>query len=190
MKKCSKKALWIWISAAVLAVLFFSALLFFIRRAPLAQDELIAQHIQQLSAAFKKIDADCGIVGFEDEGGSRKKCYIDFLNVKTFTGSEIGALNVLYPDRWHGPYMDDNPTVQERFYYVMRSHNRYYVVPGDGIRLSNGKIIGKDLIVDENSDIDQLINDPAGLRYKDKPLAVKLDLKIEAQRNPMPLANE
>jgi len=107
------------------------------------------------------------------------------LNITSFSGSEAGALNVLYPDKWHGPYLKDNPTIQERFYYIMKIRGSFYIIPGDGIKLSNGKTIGKNLMIDENSDIESMMKDPKSLSFKNQPLAAKLELKLEQKVKPL-----
>ncbi|KKR96912.1 MAG: hypothetical protein UU47_C0005G0025 [candidate division TM6 bacterium GW2011_GWE2_41_16] len=184
-KKNNKRLIYTWITTVILAVLFIATVWFLVKSAPYTQDEIILQHIKLLSETFKKVDTECGIVGFEDEGGSRKKCYIDFLNITSFSGSEAGALNVLYPDKWHGPYLKDNPTIQERFYYIMKIRGSFYIIPGDGIKLSNGKTIGKNLMIDENSDIESMMKDPKSLSFKNQPLAAKLELKLEQKVKPL-----
>jgi len=166
--------------ASLVAIAFTSVfvflLWFFIRRAPLAHDEIMVGQIQKIASLLKKIDNECGIIGFEDEGGSRKKCYIDFLTIKSFIGSEAGSVNLLHPEKWQGPYIEDNPTIQEHYYYVIKIKDTYYIVPGDGVKLSNGKVIGKDIIIDSNSDIEKMMTDPKELNFKGSPLAAKLEL--------------
>ena len=63
-------------------------------------DVMIAEHIEQLSAIFKRIGKECGIIDFEHQ-----RNYIDFLNVIAFEGSEVGPMNLRYPTKWQGPYV-------------------------------------------------------------------------------------
>jgi len=133
---------------------------------------LIADHIEQLAQTFKKIDDDV-----EVQNIMRDKSYIDFLNVVSFTGSEIGSLNVAYPDRWKGPYMQDNPTMQGKVYEIIKTREGYYIVPGEGVKLENGKIIGKDILFTYDTDMESLVNDTIGLEYQRRPLIAPLSFK-------------
>lgn len=135
-------------------------------------DYLIANHIEQLAQAFHKIDEDAHIQEILHD-----RNYIDFLNVINFTGSAVGSLNVAYPQQWKGPYMQENPTLQGKLYEIVKTKSGYYIVPGQGVRLENGKIIGKDIVFDREADMTSLINENVGLLYKGKQLVAQLALK-------------
>jgi hypothetical protein len=162
--------------AIALITLFVGTLWFFMRKAPLERDEIIIGQLQKIKTALEKVHQDCTIIGFEDEGGNRNKCYIDFLTIKSFVGSEAGSLNLSHPEKWQGPYLNDNPTMQECFYYIIKIDGDHYIVPGNGIKLANGKTIGKEIIIDEKSDIKTMIAPNGDLNFKGSTLAVKLDL--------------
>jgi hypothetical protein len=144
-----------------------------LRDAKTESDVIIAKDVQQLAAIFKRIDAKCKIIDFESQ-----KNPIGFLNVKGFVGSELGTMNLAYPQRWEGPYVNDNPTVQEKLYMIVKTKKGYFVTPGDGVRLGNGKVIGKDLILDENADIAAMMNDKKALLFEDSVLAVPLHVGV------------
>lgn len=128
--------------------------------------KLTAQTVEELALIFKKIDKTCKILSFEHE-----KNYIDFLTVERFIGSEIGAMNLVHPENWAGPYLRDNPTIQEQYFVIVDTPNGYYIAPGDGVKLANGKIVGKDIILNKNTDFDALIKDKEVLSFEGKPLA-------------------
>lgn len=115
-------------------------------------DYAIVQDMQRLGQIFDQINVDCGVVGFEHE-----RSYVDFLNVEKFAGSEVGAMNLLYPDKWQGPYVHDNPTVHEQQYVVVGHNTGYYLVPGDGVKLSTGKVVGVDIILDAHADLPAML---------------------------------
>lgn len=141
--------------------------------------KLVAEHIEKLASIFKKIDETCGIDHFDEE-----KNRIDFLNVKSFVGSKVGSLTVQHPERWQGSYIDVNPTAQDKPYVVVKTSAGYYIAPGDGVKLSNGKIIGKDIVIDKNTDFEKLTRDPSGLLYENHPLAVLIKRHGEKARCP------
>jgi hypothetical protein len=142
---------------------------------------IIAEDIALLSALFKKINDDVGIVDFRYP----QQNYIDFLNVISFEGSEIGTMIVHNPKKWKGPYVRDNPLVQGKYYQVVKTKYGYYITPGDGVRLSNGKVIGKDIVIDKNSDIEKMVHDPHLLQFKGRNLATKIELSQEKSTIPM-----
>ncbi|MGC2310430.1 MAG: hypothetical protein WA432_02310 [Candidatus Babeliaceae bacterium] len=135
-------------------------------------DVLIAEHIKKLSEIFKKIDDVCGIIDFDHD-----KNYIDFLNVKSFSGSEVGSMNLKHPEKWQGPYLPENLTMQEQPYMIVKTKKGFFIVPGEGVKLANGKIIGKDMVFTHDTDIAKLMFDTNALLFNDQPLAAPVLLK-------------
>lgn len=132
-------------------------------------DALIVQDIKKLSSIFDSIKNNAGIQSFEHQ-----KNYIDFLTVKDFIGSEIGSMNLNHPEKWQGPYVDDNPTVQDKYYLVVQTNNGYFITPGEGVKLANGKVIGKNILLDKDADVRAMISDKSYLLSEYGPLAVEI----------------
>ncbi len=133
----------------------------------------IVRQVNTLRSTLKKIDTDCRILSFDLE-----KNYITFLTVEAFAGSEVGAMNIAYPTKWHGPYAEETPTIQGKYYYVLKHKDGYYIVPDDGVRLRGNKVLGQDIVITSTTDIDALIKQyPMSLTYNNKPLIQKLDLR-------------
>ena len=135
------------------------------------RDEIIASDVAKLTKIFRQIDKDCKITGFDYQ-----KNYIDFLNVKGFEGSEVGAMNLMYPANWKGPYLKDNPTVQNKAYQVIKTKYGHFIAPGHAMVLSSGKVVGKDIILDENADIEKMASKGGPLFNDGVPLARKLNI--------------
>lgn len=131
----------------------------------------IAQDIAQLATIFAKIDATAGILGFDHQ-----KNEINFLNIKKdgFVGSELGSMNLIDPKKWDGPYFTQVPKIQEEDYMIVRTKKGYFITPGDGVKLPNGKIIGKDIILDEDADIESMMHDDQALAYRGQALAAPI----------------
>lgn len=134
-------------------------------------DQLIVEQIGQLVTIFNKIDTRCRIIDFEHE-----KNYIDFLTVKSFVGSMVGAMNLTFPNQWEGPYLQENPTIQDQQYLIVKTKKGYYIVPGDGVKLSNGKIMGRDIVIHYDTNIQALTHDPLGLSYEGHALAAPITM--------------
>jgi len=132
---------------------------------------LIIQDIAQLKAIFEKIDNPCRIIDFDLQQNS-----INFLTIKKggFVGSELGSMNVALPKKWDGPYLQDNPTMDGKEYMVVRSTKGYFITPGNGVTLPNGKIIGKDIILDKDANIGCMMFEENALSYKKTPLAAHI----------------
>lgn len=156
--------------AVILGLIGFSVFTF---RARKARDKgiMLASDIANLAQIFQKIDATAGIAGFDFP-----KNEINFLNIKKdgFIGSEVGSMNLIRPARWEGPYVNEISSLQEQSYMVVRTKHGYFITPRDGVRLPNGKVIGADIIIDENSDIDAMSNDDNFLAYNSSPLAARI----------------
>lgn len=141
-------------------------------------DQIIAQEVKQLVDVLKTIDKTCKIIDFDYQ-----KNPINFLNVQKFTGSEVGPMNLAYPKKWAGPYLLDNPTIQQKEYMVVRTKQGYFVTPGEGVRLGNGKVVGKDIVLDEDAKIPALMRDPNGLQSEGKALAAPLHVGMSPVQN-------
>jgi len=137
----------------------------------ITSDVIIVQEVKELVEIFKRIDKECKIINFDYQ-----KNNINFLNVEKFEGSEVGPMNLTYPQNWKGPYLKDNPTIQNKEYQIVRTKKGYFITPGDGVTLSNGKVVGKDIVLDENADIQKMMADEKALNFKGKALAAPLNI--------------
>lgn len=135
--------------------------------------DFISQDIAHLVSIFEDINNTAGILSFDHQ-----KNDINFLNIKKdgFIGSEIGSMNLIHPDKWQGPYEKEIPRIEEEDYMVVRTKKGYFVAPGDGVKLPNGKIIGKDIILDEDADIEAMMHDEQMLAYDGKALAARIQI--------------
>lgn len=159
------------IAMGVFASLFVISLYMLFRQSNHSTDAVIVNDVQRLKQIIEEVNKDCKIIDLE-----HTKNYIDFLTVKEFVGSEVGAMNLTYPQNWKGPYVKDNPTVQQEQYIILKHNNGYYIVPGDGVVLGNGKKIGKDIILDESCDIEKLLQDPEGLKSSQGVLGAQIGI--------------
>lgn len=162
---------WSVVLTVVLFVLLIGTAVWRFKSSPESRVETyIVQDVANLSVILKKIDEECSIIGVKHQQN-----YIDFLNVISFAGSEVGPLNLAHPDKWKGPYVKDNPTVQGHLYQIVRAQEGYFIAPGNGVKLSNGKVIGKDIVFDENTSLRNLTCSSQALTFQGKPLVVPLE---------------
>ncbi len=178
-----KRGAWVaLILACVTIVLAIGISWSFIHQATQAQDGVMAEQIHQLGHIFKRIHECCRIIDFRQE-----KDYIDFLNVEKFVGSQVGPMNLEHPEHWQGPYVQKNMTASGKDYQIVRTRKGYYIIPGDGVKLANGKTIGKDITIIYDTDIEALMRDKkALLGATGKPLAVRIETiqdRIASQDN-------
>lgn len=168
--KKRRGSIWAWLIPLVTLVLFIALVFVALHRLYYQANDVVSTvvsgHIQTLSGIFKRIDHACDIVDFEHE-----KNYIDFLNVKSFSGNKLGSMTLARPERWKGPYLADNPSIQERFYVVVKTKKGYFIAPSEGVRLSNGKLIGKDIVYTLDTDFEGLMSEGHDLWHAGRPLA-------------------
>lgn len=136
------------------------------------EGEIIERDVNKIANAIMQVEKDCKIYSVESQKNS-----INFLNVKSFAGSKVGPINLKHPERWQGPYMELNPSMQSKEYLLVRTKKGYFVTPGDGVKLPNGRVIGVDIKVDENSDIEAMMKNDQQLAFKSKALAAPLAIK-------------
>ncbi|HSC24671.1 MAG TPA: hypothetical protein VLB80_00440 [Candidatus Babeliales bacterium] len=170
MKKYRNRFLFITVCVGII---FFIGMSFFDTIYHVKDDAglMIAQEVIQLRDIFHRIHKTCIIIDFDEQ-----KNHINFLNVEKFSGSEVGPMNLVHPEKWEGPYLKDNPTLYHIHYQVVSTKKGYFITPGDGVTLPNKKIIGKDIVLDQKADIDAMMLNQEALLYKDKPLAARLHL--------------
>jgi hypothetical protein len=171
MKSIKKNYIAPIVSAIVLGILgvFFMANFFFESRVDTIT--VITRDLDRLTKIFETIDNTCGIMGFDQQ-----KSVINFLNTVSFVGSEVGSVNLRYPKKWKGPYLADNPTIQGKEYQVVRTVKGHFITPGDGVKLPSGKVIGKDIKLDEHADIALMMHQNDVLLFNNKSLAASLVL--------------
>lgn len=162
------------ILSTLVLVLFVSVFVLrvFLTR-PYVVASIIEDDVKIITLALEKIDADCNILGIKGEVNE-----IDFLNVKSFSGSTVGSLSLAYPDKWEGPYLSVNPTIQDKFYEIVRVSDGFIVMPGRGVTIPGDKVVGEDFAVRPSTIFDDLVKEGAPLNYEGRIFAAKLTFKI------------
>jgi len=135
-------------------------------------DEIATSDIARLQTVFDNINQSCQILSFD-----RQKNPIDFLTVKSFVGSEVGPMNLAYPKRWQGPYVQDNPDIKGIYYQVVVTDHGHFITPGDGVTLSDGKVIGTDIPLDKSANIQNLIKSGVLKDERGKALAAPINVR-------------
>ncbi len=171
MKKIKQYIIPVSISLLLLTFIVISVVNLFYR-SKVTTGRMIATEVVELHNIFQRIHRTCQIIDFDYQ-----KNRINFLNVKSFTGSEVGPMNLVHPNKWEGPYLEDNPTIQAIEYQIVRTKKGYFITPGDKVKLPNNKIVGKDIVLDEDADIIAMMYNENMMMFKGKPLAIPLILK-------------
>jgi len=167
-------------SATLLSVLLliFIARIFYNR--PYFIASVIKEDLVMIEQVLAKIDKDCNILSIRPDNA-----VVDFLTVEKFVGSTVGCLNLAYPERWKGPYLRRNPTIQSRPYEIVHTKEGLFIVPGRGTKLPNGFVVGKDFKIDYQSSIITMVKPSGPLNYEGEAFANRLNFKIgdwDAQR--------
>lgn len=170
-----------WVVIFCLALGCLSALTFGVLwfQAKQVTNTVIAHDIALLEGILRDIDKTCGIIGFEHDNN-----YVDFLTVRSFVGSAVGAMNLRKPRNWRGPYVSENPSVQTKLYQIVRTMHGYVLMPGNGVKLSSGLVVGKDIVITAQTDIEQLMASGQLKNRDGRPLAVLVALHPLAEDTP------
>lgn len=168
------------LSSGILVLLLGIFVVKIIREKPLQLLAVISSDLNQIEKILNQVDRDCNILSFNSDA-----IPVDFLNVEKFSGSTVGCLNLAYPTKWGGPYMHRNPTLQSRLYEIRKTKDGFYIVPGIGTKLPNGLIIEKDFVINDKTDMANLIQEGGPLNYKGEIMVRKIQFKIGDWDNPI-----
>ena len=177
-KKVSKNGILPWIVWTIFITIFSISTITLWRSSRLSFDEVAHDDIVRLQDIFAHIQKDCYIVDFEQIVNP-----IDFLNAINFSGEKVGSMELAFPQHWKGPYLKNNLRVQNKLYAVLKNKLGYFIVPGYGVRLANGKVIGKTLVLDQNSDMKKLMQDSQALNSDKGILAAQIKIGSRLMKN-------
>ena len=169
------KKYFVYFSSMVLLSVFGIFVYQILRERPLFLATVITSDLVQIERHLNEIDRDCNILSILPERA----------NVGKFAGSTIGSLNLAYPEKWQGPYMRRNPTIHGIFYELVRTREGVYIVPGRGVTLPNGLVVGKDFEITFATEVNTMLQPGGQLSYKNEPLAKMLQFKIGDWDSPM-----
>ena len=134
---------------------------------------LIKNDLGTINTALKEIDTQCNVIGIKDNGIN-----LDFFTVKKFIGSEVGGLNLAYPNKWSGPYLNNNPTLQQKFYELVKGQDGIFIIPGRGVKLPNELTVGKEFQITNETSVQPMLLPGGNLFFRGTPLAKKITFKI------------
>lgn len=160
-------------SATLLSVLMLIFVIRIFYNKPYFLASIIKEDLVAIDRCLAKIDKECNILNIRPDNAT-----VDFLTVEKFVGSTVGCLNLAYPERWKGPYLRVNPTVQSRPYQIVHTHEGLFIVPGTGTKLPNGLVIGKDFTCDYRSALTKMLKPGGQLNYKGEVFAIQLKFKV------------
>lgn len=151
-----------------------------LRERPYYLASVIKSDLEQIEKTLTEIDKVCNILSVASNHAT-----VDFLNVEKFAGSMVGCLNLAYPKRWKGPYVQRNPTLQGFFYELVKTRDGLYIVPGRGVKLPNGLIVGKHFEIDVSAPVVQMLRAGGQLNYNGEQLARKIKFVIGDWDSPL-----
>jgi len=124
--------------------------------------------------ALSRFDTDCGL----------KKVLpgihaLDFLTMSYLPVDSLAGFDIQNVRAWQGPYLKTVPVVDGRPYVLLATESGLFVAPSYGVRLPSGKLLGRDVVWDWQSDIDAMTADDAPLSHQGEPLARKFVPRAE-----------
>lgn len=134
---------------------------------------VIQEDLANIEKILAQIDKECNILDIRSTAA-----VIDFFTVEKFSGSTVGPLNLAHPDKWKGPFLSQNPTIQQKFYEIVQAKDGYFVVPGQGVTLPNDLVMGKDVVIKNDTLVGPMLQRGGKLYHKGQACAVKIMFKI------------
>lgn len=160
-------------SATLLSVIVLFVFFKMYYTKPYFVGSLMHADILQVEKILHDIDTKCEILAIQSNSQP-----INFLTIRSFAGSMVGGINLAHPQAWQGPYLEQNPTYQGKFYDIVKAKDGYFIVPGTGVMLPNGAVMGRDVIISTKTSVEELIKPGGYLYYKGIKLAIKASFKI------------
>lgn len=174
-----QKRFWIFSSTFLSVLLAVFLIKVWYQKGEVATSAL-AQDLLTIERILNKIDKDCNILSIRPTGA-----IVDFLTVKSFTGSMVGPLNLAYSKKWQGPYVERIPSFRGVAYEIVHVADGYFVVPGNGVKLPNGVVIGNDIIFTHTMTLQNELKSGGKLYYKNERFAIPLKFKIGDWDSPL-----
>lgn len=159
-------------SASILVLLIGVSFIKLLSERPLFMATLVSKDIKKIVTKLEIIDEQCVATSL---GSGRTP--LNFFTVKNFTGSVIGGIELQNPVGWRGPYLEVNPSLQQQYYELVETGDGFYVIPGRGVILPNGYVVGKDFDVMKDTDVAKMLQPGGFLHYKNEQLAMRVKFK-------------
>lgn len=125
---------------------------------------------------IRSIDNDCKIIKLIGNNNP-----INFFNIKEFSGNTVGSIQIADPEKWKGPYLDYIPSYNDQPLSLVNTASGIYIVPGNGTVLANNKIVGTDIIIDDKTDMNNIVKEyPELILDNKKALYIAVEIKLPA----------
>lgn len=160
-------------SSIILIVLLTLFVFKIIYHRPYYLASVIEQDLTRIADVLAHVDKKCSILSINGQ-----RMPVNFLTVKQFVGSAVGGLNLAYPQKWEGPYLQTNPTHQQRFYEIVQTHDGIFLVPGDGVVLPNGLQMGRDIVLKYDASLKKMLSVGGELNHQGAIFGLELGIKI------------
>lgn len=134
----------------------------------------IHKDVKKICSILEKIDKKCKIIKCLNINNN-----IDFLTVKEFAGDTIGSIILEEPKNWEGPYTESLITYNDKPFSLYIVDQKSYIVPSAETILEDGAVIGKDIIFDENANIQQLLKQFPSLSPSSGCLIQEISLSLK-----------
>jgi len=121
--------------------------------------------LSHLEEALKNFDGDCGIQEVLSGGHS-----LLFLTQTARPTDAFAAFKLANENTWRGPYIHKVPVAQGYPYMLLKTNKGLFIVPGEGVRLPKGSILGKEFFLTAESNLKALSAAGGILSHNGEPL--------------------
>lgn len=159
----------------------------FVMHTPLWHTRLIQGDLNRIAQAVHALDRDCGIKNMRTG-----RYPLMPLTQYAWPSGQLHGMSVARPENWRGPYLPKVIALQGKPYELLKTNSSLYVVPGNGVTLPSGAIIGDTFSWCANTDVNALSQSGGILFYQSAPLVRQVEygaptpVKVAASTLPTP----
>ena len=152
----------------ILIALITLCTMHFVVRAPQWQVSVVQTDLHRIASALRALDTDCYITDM--------RVGLHPVSVLTRRSLADGPFYIELKEskNWKGPYLKNSPTLQDKPYQLLKTNKSLFVVPGEGVELPSGLVVGTDIEWHADTDVTALTRSGGSLFYKSGPVALEV----------------
>jgi len=156
----------LYVGSMIMLLLMGLCFAFLFMNYPSLKTRLVRRDMQRIVRALYQVDRYCHI-----ETVTPGLHPLNFLTLPRPTERDFCGIELEFPKQWTGPYFSEVPVLDNTPYQLLKTEKGLFLVPGNGVRLPNGNVIGIDIVWHYTTEVAALAQQGGALWYDGIPLA-------------------